>query len=163
MGWGGRFILHGTNICSMSRILFFLLFLPAWAGAQKSGPVLAMDFVQVKDQHFAEAMYFYNQNWKLYREAALQKGFITGYRMVQIQRDSMAPFDLVLITEYADSAQYKQSEKNFEGIIRELRPDGPLLLNGLKPGDFRRNLFFKEALQLAGSTEKRWKKITKRS
>lgn len=125
--------------------------------------MLIMDFVQVKDNHVAEAIYYYEQNWKLYREAALQKGFITGYRIVQTQPDSLAPFDLVLITEYADSIQYSQSEKNFEGIIRALRPNGPVLLNELKPAAFRRNLFFKAASQLTGSSGKRWQKINKRS
>lgn len=110
------------------------------AGAQT---VLVMDFVKVKNNRYAETMFFYENNWKLYRDIALQKGFITSYRLEKTTADSAAAFDLILITEYRDSSMYHKSEENFRDILATARPNGPLLLNDLKPADFRQNVFVK--------------------
>lgn len=101
-----------------------------------------MDFVKIKDGHTTEAVFYYEHNWKLFRDSALQKGYIQSYRVELVVADTAA-FDLVLITEYKDSLQYSYSENNFREIIAALRPDGPLLINKLQPADFRQNLFVK--------------------
>jgi hypothetical protein len=138
------------------RWIFLLLVFAGWqAAAQKPQPVVVMDFVRVKEARFAEALFFYENNWKLYRDEALRQGFITGYRVLQTKPDSAANFDLVLLTEYADSLQYNNSEKNFEGIIKHLRPNGPKLLNDMKPADFRQNLFFKAGNEIFASPKRK--------
>ncbi|HOZ67875.1 MAG TPA: hypothetical protein PLU11_06080 [Chitinophagaceae bacterium] len=103
--------------------------------------VTVMDFVQVKEGRRAEAVYFYENNWKVYRDIALKKGFILSYRLEEVVADSAAGFNLVLITEYRDSVFYHNSETNFREILSTARPNGPLLLNKLQPADFRTNLF----------------------
>lgn len=103
--------------------------------------VTVMDFVQVKEGRRAEAVYFYENNWKVYRDIALKKGFILSYRLEEVVADSAASFNLVLITEYRDSVFYHNSETNFREILSTARPNGPLLLNKLQPADFRTNLF----------------------
>jgi hypothetical protein len=142
----------------MKCILFVLIIFAIPAQAQLNKPVVVMDFVQVKDNHFAEALYYYEQNWKQYRDEALAKGYITGYRMLQTISDSAANFHLVLITEYADSIQYSKSEKNFEGIIQRLRPGGAALLNDLKPAQFRNNLFYKITTEVLAPEQSKFKK-----
>ncbi len=136
------------------RSLFILLFLAATikAGSQT---VLVMDFVKVKNGNYAETLFFYENNWKLYRDIALQKGFITSYRLEKTTVDSTAPFDLVLITEYRDSTMYHKSEENFSDILATARPKGPLLLNDLKPADFRQNVFVKVTETLYSSSKKK--------
>jgi hypothetical protein len=57
--------------------------------------------------------------------------------MEQTRPDSILDVDLILTTVYKDSAQYKASETNFAAIIKDERPNGPKLLDSLKPGDFR--------------------------
>lgn len=114
-----------------------------------------MDFVRVKEGRFAEAHFYYQNNWKLYRDEALRKGYIAGYRIVETAADSIAQFHLILITDYADSLQYGNSEKNFEGILKALRPNGPLLLNNLQPADFRQNLFYRVGNQVVASPSKK--------
>lgn len=111
-------------------------------GACQAQTVTVMDFVKVKDGHIAEALFYYEHNWKLYRDSAVKKGFIQSYRIEQVIQDTPA-FDIVLITEYKDSLQYSFSEINFSEIITGLRPGGPLLMNTLQPPDFRQNLFVK--------------------
>jgi len=129
----------------MKRIIFllFLLALPAMA---QSGPSISvMDFVKVKNGKTAEAAFFYENNWKVYREIALKKGFIRSYRLLKTEPESGSDFDLILVTEYADAEQLKLSEERFNAIIKEINPGAPKLLNGVAPADFRQILFSKKA------------------
>jgi hypothetical protein len=119
---------------------FFLLLAIVISGASQAQTITVMDFVKVKEGHKAEALFFYEQNWKLYRDSALKKGYIHSYRLEQVISDTAA-FDLVLITEFRDSQQYINSEANFREIIATVRPAGPLLLNKLQPAEFRKNQF----------------------
>ena len=102
-----------------------------------------MDFVKIEDGKKAEAIFYYENNWKLYRDIAIKKKLITSYQLVEAIADSLNNFDLILITTYADSAQFLKSEENFRDIIKSVRPNGPVLLNELKPADFRKNVFAK--------------------
>lgn len=104
--------------------------------------ITLMDFVKIKNGKRDEAMFFYENNWKVYREAALKKGIIQSFEIIEIMPDEKNQFDLILITRFTDEEQYKASEKNFEPILREMRPNGAMLKNDLKPEDFRQNLFF---------------------
>lgn len=120
--------------------------------AQKASSVIIMDFVKIKNDHIEEALYYYNNNWKILREKALERGFIKSYQMLQTKGDEKADFDLILVTEYANASQYESSEKNFEVLIQE---KGALkLMNDLKPGEFRENLFLKKAKRIAKSRKK---------
>ncbi|HYH14271.1 MAG TPA: hypothetical protein VD794_03570 [Flavisolibacter sp.] len=112
---------------------------------QSNNAILTMDFVKVKNGKHQEALYFYENNWKVYRDMAMQKGYIKSYRLVTTSVDSLANFDIILMTEYADSTQMNRSEARFQQIIKEVRPTGPKLLNELKPNDFRQNLFLRRA------------------
>jgi hypothetical protein len=113
-----------------------------------------MDFVKIKDGKKAEAMYFYENNWKLYREEALKRKIIQSYQVMETMPDSLNNFDLILITVYKDSAQYSKSEENFRPLLATLRPNGPVLLNNVKPADFRVNLFFKTTHTLFTSAKR---------
>lgn len=103
--------------------------------------VVLMDFVKIKNGKRDEAMFFYENNWKIYREAALKQGIIQSFEIVEIAPNESNQFDLILITRYKNEEQHKNSEKNFEPILKEIRPNGALLKNDLKPDDFRQNLF----------------------
>ena len=130
----------------MNKNIFLLLFGGLFASglfAQKNTPIWVADFVKVKSGHRAETLFFYENNWKVYRDTALAKGYISGYRLLETMPDSLGNFDFVLMTAYPDSAAYAKSEEHFQPILKNLRPDGPKLLNNLKPADFRENLFFK--------------------
>lgn len=113
----------------------------AQTGSQTGETIALMDFVKIKDGKRDEALFFYNNNWKLYREAALKKGIIHSYELIEAKSETNSSFDLILITRYKDESQYKNSEKNFEPILKEIRPNGALLKNELKPEDFRQNVF----------------------
>jgi hypothetical protein len=126
-------------------LLFFFCQLPEEAVAQQTEAIVFMDYVKIKDDKKEEAMFFYENNWKRYRDIAVKRKLIQSYQLLEVLPDSINNFDLILVTVYKDSAQYLKSEKNFQPIIKETRPDGPALLNNLKPGEFRENVFFKVA------------------
>ena len=118
------------------KILICLFFLGS-SFQQKERPVSVTDFVKIKNNHRSEAVYYYENNWLVYREMAKKKNQIRSYQIIQTSPDSNFNFDLILTTVYRDSAQFKAGESNFAAIIKETRPDGPKLLDSLKPGDFR--------------------------
>ena len=118
---------------------------------QSQRPVTIIDFVKIKASKTAEALFYYEQNWKAYREVALKKGSIRSYQLLTTKADSLADFDLMLLTEYTDSTQFGLSEERFQRIIQDMNPDGSKLLNALKPAEFRTNLFYRKAETLCGS------------
>ena len=103
--------------------------------------VVVMDFVKIKNGKRDETMFYYENNWKVYREIALKKGFIQSFELLETKSETNGTFDIILITRYKNQEQYKNSEKNFEPILKEIRPNGALLKNDLKPEDFRQNVF----------------------
>ena len=90
-----------------------------------------MDLFKVKDGHYKEALYFFEYNWKVYRDSALKAGHIKSFRMLRNVRDS-SNADIVLVTEYHDRASYDKREEYFQPIMKALRPNGAASLNGLK-------------------------------
>jgi len=100
-----------------------------------------VDFVKIKDGKRDEALYYYENNWRLYREEALRRGLIHSYELIDAKSPAGAEFDLILITRYRGAAQLRESEKNFEPILKQMRPNGPLLKNDLKPDDFRQSVY----------------------
>ena len=128
-----RFVLV---FCCVSMISFTSL-------AQKSKEVILIDFIKMTAGKKAEAMYYYENNWKLYRDAAVKSKIIKSFELVEAKPDSLNNFDLILITVYQDSVQYAKSEENFAPLLKQLRLNGPVLLNDTKPTDFRKNVFLK--------------------
>lgn len=119
-----------------------ILFLNCSFG-QTETTLTTIDFVKIKNNKRPEALYYYENNWKVYRDIALKNDYIKSYKILSTSADSTANFDLILITEYSDSSQFKLNEERFQQIIKSIRPDGPLLLNELKPNEFRQIVFFK--------------------
>ena len=115
---------------------------------QPEKPISVIDFVKIKNNHRAEALYFYTNNWIVYREEALKRNEILSYQILQTRPDSLLDFDLILTTIYKDSNQLTASETNFAAIIKVLRPNGRKLLDSLKPGDFRQLVATKVAEKL---------------
>ena len=136
----------------MAKIFFIFFFLSCiLSHGYSQRPISNIDFVKIKNNKRQEAIYFYENNWKVYRDIALGTGFIKSYKLLLAPADTITNFDLILITEYTDSLQLKLSEERFQKIIKETRPNGPQLLNEIKPSDFRQNIFSKQAETLLTS------------
>ena len=96
---------------------------------------VALDIIKVKNGGWNEALYFFENNWKLYREDAIRQGIISSYQMLVNKTDSMSN-NIILITEYPDSLSYRKSEENFRPILKRIHPDGPIYLNEKRRNDF---------------------------
>lgn len=136
-------------------LLYVIFIIQLSAAAQSNSTVTVMDFVKIKEGKTAEALFFYENNWKIYRDLAVKKKIIQSYELVKAQPDSLNNFDLILITVYKDSLQFTKSEENFRSILTALRPNGPVLLNSLKPADFRQNVFVKIVKPVYSSSKKK--------
>lgn len=129
------------------RAIFILTFiLVCQVLFAQSRSVMLVDVMSINQQHKAEALYYYEHNWKLYREEAIKQGVITGYQFYETENEDSLEF--VLITEFKDESQYDSVEMNFVPILKTLRPGGPVLLNEVKPEDFRSSVSTKKAYKL---------------
>lgn len=95
-----------------------------------------IDVVECRGELERECLHFYEQNWKVFREEALQRDYISGYQILRSASDSAGGPALILITEYPDSQALAHAEENFQPLMRELRPDGPNLLNDVPRSAF---------------------------
>ena len=108
--------------------------------AQKASYV-AMDIIKVKNGLWNEALYFFENNWKLYREDAIKQGIISSYKLLVNKADSVNN-NIILFTEYPDSLSYRKSEENFRPILKKIHPDGPIYLNEKRRNDFMETVVF---------------------
>lgn len=103
--------------------------------------VSVTEYVKVVNGRTADAIFYFRNNWAALREAAKKRGLIDSFEMSVVEPSEGPEFDIVLSTRYADRDQHAASEKNFSALIKELRPEGPMLLSSAKPDEFRRSLF----------------------
>ena len=110
--------------------------------AQKSERISTVDFVQIVNENSEEALFYYQHNWKVLREMALEKNYISSYEIMETSYSEEAPFHFMLITTYKNKLQYEAREKHFQELIKI---KGKLeLLNAKKPTEFRKTLYRKE-------------------
>lgn len=127
-------------------LLFTLLGSIAVGLAQEGPKISTIDFVQILNDNKAEAVFYYENNWKALRDNALSKGFIHSYQLLETPIGEGEPFELILITTYKNQLEYERAEERFDVLISE---KGALrLMNEKKPGEFRKVLFNRLATQL---------------
>ena len=107
-----------------------------------------IEFVKFKNGNTKQAEYFYENNWKLYREEAKKRNVIASFDMLPADPEAEGKFDLMLITRYRGKEQFDNSEKGFEPILKTLRPNGPALLDAVKPDEFRETVFIYRGREL---------------
>lgn len=127
-----------NKLVMILKALAFSVLLAAFSFKKGNDPIAVIDLVKIKSNNRSEAVYFYQNNCLKYRQVAVKKGYISSYSlMIDKKVSDTSLYDIMLITVYPDSLAYKNSEINFRKIIDSLRPNGPLLINGLKPNEFR--------------------------
>ena len=127
----------------LRTVLAALVTLVAVAGCTRSSVqppyAVTIDITVCQREYERECLYFYEHNWLVYREAARDRGFISGYQLLRAVADSAAAVTLVLLTEYPDSLTFARVEDNFQPMMKELRPNGPTLLNEVQRSQFVAN------------------------
>ena len=128
------------------KYAILLLFLNSIVYAQEDQKISSMDFVQIQNNNVAEAIHYYENNWKILRVQALEKNYIDSYQLLKAEYSDEAPFHLILVTTYKNKSQFDAREKHFQELIDNL---GKLnLLNDKTPEAFRKTLFGTDAVQL---------------
>ena len=107
-----------------------------------------IEFVKFKNGNAKQAEYYYENNWKPYREEAKKRNVIASFDMLPADKENAGAFDLILITRYRGKEQFDASEKGSEPILKALRPNGPALLDALKPDEFRETVFVYRGRQI---------------
>ena len=97
-------------------------------------PIVSMDFIKVKNGHYEEALFFFENNWKPYRDSAMKSGAIKSYKLLRNNTDS-SKADIILMTEYFDKDSYLKREEIFRPIMKSIHPNGGVLKNNLKRDD----------------------------
>lgn len=123
-------------------LLLIVLSLNSIVYGQQDERISTIDFVQILNENKAEAYYYYQNNWKALRNRALENDYIHSFQILETPFTEEDPFQLMLITTYANKEQYDLREDHFRTLIQEA---GALkLMNEKKPGEFRKTLFSKE-------------------
>lgn len=113
--------------------------------AQVDDRLTTIEFVEVVNNNKAEALFYFQNNWKVLRDKAIKKNYIHSYQLLETPASDDAPFQIMLVTTYQNKAQYDQREEHFQELIKE---SGSLkLLNNKKPVEFRKSLFSKDMVR----------------
>lgn len=128
------------------KLTLVFLCIVAFGFGQDHDRVSSIDFVQIANNNKEEAIFYYENNWKVLREMALEKKYIHSYQLLETPFSEEGPFEIILITTYANQKEREQAEERFDKLIAQR---GPLrLMNQKKPGEFRKILFNKLAVHL---------------
>ena len=112
---------------------------------QSDSRITTVSFVQILNDARDEAIFYYQNNWKILREWAMERSYIHSYQLLEAPYDEEAPFELILITTYSNQEQYDLREDHFGKLIEE--KGGLNLMNDKQPNDFRKVLFNKEMVR----------------
>ena len=107
--------------------------------------ITTLDFVQILNGNRAEAVHYYEHNWKALRVKAAKLGYIHSFELLETPITESEPFHFILITTYKNGEQYEKREEHFGKLIEER--GSQKLLNEKKPDDFRKILFYKEGVR----------------
>lgn len=124
-----------------SLCIITFIFLVHFSSGQEAGNISTLDFVEILYENRDEAVYYYQNNWRVHREKALKRNVIASFQIMEVIPSEEAPFHLILITTYKDKVQYDSRKANFEDIMKDQKELN--LLNEIEPKDFRKVVFNK--------------------
>jgi len=130
----------------MLRNIFLLLFISmtSLCFGQQDQSISSMDFVEIVNDNQEEALFYYQNNWKILRQMAIKKNYISSFELLKDMGQDKNSFSLILVTTYANREQFEKREEHFQELIKE--KGGLELLNEKKPGEFRKTVFSKDLI-----------------
>ena len=106
---------------------------------QSNEKITTIETVKILNNNEAEAIYYFQNNWKVLRRMAKEKGYIDSFQLLQTDYSDETPFHLVLVTTYTNLSQFEKREENFGELIA--LKGGLKLLNDKQPAEFRKSVF----------------------
>ena len=131
----------------MLRNIIFLLLISAntFLFGQQGQRISSMDFVEIVNDNEEEALFYYQNNWKVLRQMAIKKNYISSFELLKDISNNKNSFSLILMTTYANKEQFEKREEHFQELIKE--KGGLELMNEKKPAEFRKTVFSKDLIQ----------------
>lgn len=138
-------LVHKTKEIMKTVILLIFLGISAMSYGQNDNRITTIEFVQILNDNKKEAIYYFQNNWTVLRDMAIDKSYIHSFQLLETPLSEGEPFQLMLITTYISKEQYDLREDHFAELIKE---KGELkLMNDKKPSEFRKTLFSKEMVR----------------
>lgn len=105
----------------MKTAILALLFMTAISvGAQTNVSVWTVDAIKTNDGQQANYLRFIRENWAKARRALEENGTIKSYRVLSVAPQKAQPWDMLLLTEYADRAAFERREALFAEVFKTL-------------------------------------------
>ena len=89
----------------------------AVAQSDGSSSVWSVDLIRTLPGQQSEYLRNIEANWSGARRLAVERGAVLSYRALAAPSDSSRGWDIILMTEYADSTAYAQREDIFRAIF----------------------------------------------
>jgi len=99
-----------------------------------SNTVWAIDFVKTNDGRQADFLKFIEQNWAKPRQTLKDAGKITSFQVLSLQPGKNVEWDVLLLTEYANTDAHDKREQLFAEVFKT---QPIILINGASGGEMR--------------------------
>ncbi len=113
--------------------LFVMLCFSSFAQEQNipvKKAIWAVDYIKAKEGQLPDLVQFFEQNWARARKYGKKKKYVADYQWFVLP--NKADYQVVLMTQYRDQAQYDQREANFQKIFSKYKV---VLINGKSSRD----------------------------
>lgn len=130
-----------SNAMKKLILLVTIICLNHFSFGQNEQAITSIDFVEILNDNEQEAIYYYQNNWKVLREVAIKKNYIASFEILKDIEEGQT-FDLILITRYKNKKQFDEREAHFDEIIKQ--KGGLDLMNEIQPKFFRKTVFSKD-------------------
>lgn len=112
---------------ALAAVLIVIALAGAGAGRQQDQSVWTADFMRTKPGQQARYLRYVDANWARARRTVQAQGGIKSFRVL-VSSDSLAAWDVLLLTEYPDSAAFARAEEVFRPV---LAAQGQTLIDGM--------------------------------
>ncbi len=107
----------------------------AAAPAPTSSSIWTVNTSEVQPGKLEQARRYFATGWLPLRRAALKRGYIRSYRILEAPKIDDKNPEFILITEYPNQAAYRDREAHFDTLFAELKIPRVIEVDGLKRAD----------------------------
>ena len=131
----------------MKKLVIFFIVLCSFSicNGQENEKVSIIRFIQIVNDNYEEAIYYYQNNWKVYGEISLERGLMESFQILETPYSDEEPFHIIHIMTFKNKEIYDNREGPFYALVKELGEKK--LLNEKKPEEFRKILFTKRRVK----------------
>ena len=118
------------------KSIFVVVFLMGISVCSFSQEIISIDLVKVKKEKVGDALFFFENGWKVLRDSAFRAGAISGYQLLKVENDTSG-IAIVLMTRYRDKQQFDRREAFFQPLIKTVFANRTLFQNGFRREDMK--------------------------